>query len=406
MRKKILFVINTLGHAGAEVAMLELFSHLDPKKYELSLYVLMGQGELVHKLPEHVRLLNIDYSDASVLSKEGRRNMRKNVIQAFFRHGRLLQKIRYFCSNLLDMVKHHRVQVDKLLWKILSDGAVYQKEHYDLAVAYLEGGSTYYVADHVQAAKKAAFIHIDYGNAGYNRKLDGDCYLAFDQIFPISDEVKKHFLEAYPECDSKTKVFHNIINQKKIRERAKEDGGFSDDFAGKRLLTVGRLTYQKAYDIAIPAMKRLKEQGYALRWYVLGEGDERIALEKQIAEAGLEQDFLLVGAVENPYPYYKQCDIYVHATRFEGKSIAIQEAQTLGCAIIASDCNGNREQITQDVDGILCDLTSEGISKSVAELLENEEKRKRLAKAASEKKMEFGEDMKLFFSLLDEKMCE
>ncbi len=401
MRKKILFVINTLGHAGAEVAMLELFSHLNSEKYEISLYVLLGQGELVHKLPEHVRLLNTDYSDASVLSKEGHRNMRKSVIQAFFRHGKLFHKLGYFCSNLLDMLKRHRVQADKLLWKILSDGAIYQKEYYDLAVAFLEGGSAYYVADHVQAAKKAAFIHIDYGNAGYNRKLDRDCYLAFDRIFPISDEVKKHFLEGYPECESVTKVFHNIINQDKIRERAKEAGGFSDDFTGKRILTVGRLNYQKAYDIAIPAMKRLKEQGYALRWYVLGEGDERAALEKQIAEAGLEQDFLLVGAVENPYPYYKQCDIYVHATRFEGKSIAIQEAQTLGCAIIASDCNGNREQITQDVDGILCELTPEGISGSVAELLENEEKRERLAKAASKKKLEYGEDMKLFFALLD-----
>lgn len=63
--------------------MLELFSHLDPVKYEISLYVLMGQGELVRRLPAHVRLLNTDYSDASVLSKEGHRNMRRNVIRAF-----------------------------------------------------------------------------------------------------------------------------------------------------------------------------------------------------------------------------------------------------------------------------------------------------------------------------------
>lgn len=100
--------------------------------------------------------------------------------------------------------------------------------------------------------------------------------------------------------------------------------------------------------------------GYALRWYVLGEGDERAALERQIAELGLKNDFLLLGCGGKPYPYYQQCDIYVHATRFEGKSIAIQEAQTLGCAIIASDCNGNREQIVPDEDGLLCELTRRG----------------------------------------------
>lgn len=140
--------------------------------------------------------------------------------------------------------------------------------------------------------------------------------------------------------------------------------------------------------------------GYALRWYVLGEGDERAALERQIAELGLKNDFLLLGAVENPYPYYQQCDIYVHATRFEGKSIAIQEAQTLGCAIIASDCNGNREQIVPDEDGLLCELTPEGICESVAELLENEEKRIRLSRAAGEKKLAYGEDLKLLLALL------
>ena len=45
--KKILFVINTLGRAGAETALLELLNHLDTEKYEISLYVLLGQGEMI-----------------------------------------------------------------------------------------------------------------------------------------------------------------------------------------------------------------------------------------------------------------------------------------------------------------------------------------------------------------------
>lgn len=78
---------------------------------------------------------------------------------------------------------------------------------------------------------------------------------------------------------------------------------------------------------------------------------------------------MLLGAVENPYPYYAQADLYVHATRFEGKSIAIQEAQVLGCPVIASDCNGNREQIESGVDGILCKLSPEDIAKCIEELI-------------------------------------
>ncbi|MCI8326613.1 MAG: glycosyltransferase, partial [Lachnospiraceae bacterium] len=274
---------------------------------------------------------------------------------------------------------------------------------YDLAIAYLEGGAAYYVADHVKARKKAAFIHIDYGKAGYTRKLDRDCYLTYDRVFTVSDEVKDHFLKFYPECEERTKVFRNLINQEEIKRKAKEEGGFSDSFDGIRILTVGRLTYQKAYEIAIDVMKKLKEESFPVRWYVLGEGSEREKLEKQIAELGLQEDFLLMGAVQNPYPYYKQCDLYVHATRFEGKSIAIQEAQTLGCAIVASDCSGNREQIESGVDGILCDLDVDAIKDSICILILDENLRETFANVSQKKQIVHREDLEMLFELLVEK---
>ena len=138
----------------------------------------------------------------------------------------------------------------------------------------------------------------------------------------------------------------------------------------------------------------------ALVLNVLGEGDQRSMLEKKISAAGLEEDFILLGAVSNPFPYYAQADLYIHATRFEGKSIAIQEAQTLGCAVIASDCNGNREQIADGVDGILCELTPRAVADSAAMLLRDEEKRKRLGQAASEKKTAQKEELEKLLRFL------
>ena len=169
-----------------------------------------------------------------------------------------------------------------------------------------------------------------------------------------------------------------------------------------RLLTVGRLTRQKAYDIAIDAMKRIKDSGVRARWYVLGEGDQRKALEKKIAALGLQDDFILLGADANPFPYYAQADLYIHATRFEGKSIAIQEAQALGCAILASDCNGNREQIRNGQDGRLCPLTPEAIAGEVISLLGDESER-RLGQAARQKTLtqEQEQDPGLLLELLE-----
>ncbi|RKJ41788.1 glycosyltransferase [Acutalibacter sp. 1XD8-33] len=398
--KKILLVINTLGIGGAEKALLGLLARLDSREYQLSLYVLLGRGELAEKIPGHVQVLNRELSSGSVLNGAGRRAMAGAVARGFFRNGGCLGKLAYIGENFVRMVKKGRVQTDKLLWRTVAGGAERFSETYDLAVAWIEGGSAYYVAEHVRAKKKAAFIHIDYENAGYTREMDENCWEKFDRIFAVSEEAQTHFLKVYPEYAEKTGVIHNIVDQEEIRLRAQEPGGFSDDYPGFRLLTVGRLTYQKAIDVGIDAMKLLKDRSVSARWYVLGEGELRGTLERQIKVLGLENDFRLLGAVENPYPYYAQTDVYVHATRFEGRSIAIQEAQTLGRPVVASDCNGNRQQITPGVDGLLCPLEAEALAGVIEELLGDEGRRRALGDGARAKKVP-AEDLGKLLELLE-----
>ena len=397
--KKVLFVINTLGCAGAEKALLELLKKFPASQYEVSLYVLLGQGEMIHQVPDHVKILNREYSDTSVLTKEGKKELNRYVVRRMFAKGSLLRNIPYILKNLIQMIRKGRIFPDKLLWKVMSDGAEVFREEYDLAVAYLEGGSTYYVHDHVCAKRKMAFLHVDYEWAGYTKALDRNCYQTFERIFTVSDEVKKSFLKVYPEYEDKTKVFHNLIDQQEILRKSKLPGGFTDGYQGKRILTVGRLTAQKAYEVAIDAMKILKDHGVHAKWYVLGEGELRGKLQSQIDRSGLTEDFLLLGAVENPYPYYAQCNLYVHATRFEGKSIAIQEAQVLGCTILVSDCSGNREQVEPGVDGMMCNLAAEDISNRIEQLLKDEKTAELYGQRAAEKNSAAREDVLKLFGL-------
>ena len=398
--KKVLFVINTLGGAGAEKALLELLPRFSPEEYEVSLFVLMGQGELIQELPAHVKLLNQRYSTEPVLNKKGKKVLAGKVMARALSHASLFRNLPYLISNFLEMKKRKNVCVDKLLWKVMADGAWRTTEQYDLAVAYLEGGSAYYVRDYVNAEKKAVFLHVDYARAGYTRKLDRDCYPDFDRIFTVSGEVKDSFLQVYPECKEKTEIFHNLLDREKICKKALQEGGFSDGFTGTRLLTVGRLTAQKAYEVSIAAMKLLKEKKGNVRWYVLGEGNLRDKLQELIDQYGLTRDFILLGAKKNPYPYFAQTDIYVHASRFEGKSIAIQEAQVLGCAIAASDCSGNREQIVSGVDGLLCPFSPEGIANAVEYLIEHPQTTQSFGRAAAQKACHFENDIHMIRDLL------
>lgn len=393
--KKILFAINTLGRAGAEVALLELIRSIDEKEYEIYLYVVMGQGEVIREIPDYVKVLNSSFDAISVLSAQGKKQMKKNVRKLMFRNGSIFKNFIYVLDNGLRMIFKGKIAKDKLLWKVLSDGGEFFDEEFDLAVAYLEGGSTYYVRDHVKAKKKVAFVHVDYSMAGYNRRLDKNVYLDYDKIFTVSSEVADSFTKVYEELQSRTEVFNNIINKQYILDKSKENCGFTDDFDGVRLLTVGRLTAQKALQVSVEACNLLKKRGANIRWYVLGEGDQRKKLEKLIRKKKLEKDFILCGAVENPYTYMLNCDIIVHESRYEGKSIAIQEAQILGKPIIVSDCNGNREQVVHDIDGIMCGFDSLELCKSIERLIVDNELRDRIGEKAREKNTQTDETCKM-----------
>lgn len=372
-KKRLLFVINTLGRAGAEIALITLLNKLKEEDAELSLLVLTGQGELIDDVPQNVKVLNEDFCSESVLTAKGRKILRKKCLNALFGKAGLIRDFGYLFSNFFSMLFRRRVQPDKLMWRVLADTAQKSEDEYDLAVAFLEGGSTYYVAEHVKAKAKVAFIHVDYEMSGYNARLDRGCYECFDRIFAVSNELREQFLRLYPGYSSKTLGFNNIIDVETVKQKSLEPGGFEDDYEGVRLLTIGRLTAQKSIEVSVAAMKLLKDKGLQIRWYVLGEGDRRKQLEKLIAQNGLDEDFILCGAVDNPYVYLAQADIYVHATGYEGKSIAVQEAQILGKPIIASDCSGNRELINDREDGLLTELSAEEIARAIEEMLNNRE---------------------------------
>lgn len=401
--KKILFVINTMGRAGAETALIELMRRLQQTgNYDLSLYAIIPRGELFEQVPSGIHILNQTYDTASVLSTEARRDIAAQAIRCALRRGYIFRHMGDVIRNIRSQKQRTgRVQLDKVLWRILSDGTPVPHETYDLAIAYLEGASTYFVADHVSAHAKAAFIHIDYQQAGYSPDMDNGCFDRIDRIFTVSDNVRERFCEVYPQYAAKAFLFRNLLNREAILQKSQQ-AGFNDDFHGIRLVTVGRLHYQKAYDIAIEACAKLVADGYPIRWYVFGEGAERSALEKQIQESGMREHFILCGAVSNPYPFIRQADVYVHATRYEGKSIAIEEAQILHRVIVASDCTGNREQIVNGVDGILFPLSVDALCSALKLVLDDPQLRQQLSNNLMHKQLEHPEDMGNLLSLLTE----
>jgi glycosyltransferase involved in cell wall biosynthesis len=92
--------------------------------------------------------------------------------------------------------------------------------------------------------------------------------------------------------------------------------------------------------------------------------------------------------------------LYVNASRFEGKNIAVQEAQVMGKAIIVSDCSGNRELIKDNVDGLIVNLDKESIAAGIIKLLENKELKSRLERENRKKDFDYSQSLETIYDMM------
>lgn len=368
MTKKILFITNTMGMGGAENAMLRLMETLG-KTYDVALLSLINRGELFSSVPEGVRILNRTPNCASVLDRRARGALIATVLSRLLSRLTFLRLIPYWIRCRKGLARNPRPRNG--LWRAIADGAPRIQEEFDVAVAFLEGAATYYTAQYVKAGRKIAFLHVDYTQAGYFRELDDGLYDSIDRVFAVSESVRDSFCRVYNEYKFKTGVFSLDIDSVRIKALAQEEPGFTDGFVGYRLVTVSRLERQKACDVAIRALSILISEGRNVRWYIIGDGNERRALEKLAADVGVADNLVFMGIVENPYPYMRQADVYVHVTRYEGSSIALKEALTLGLPVVVSDCPGNTELVFNRINGLIVPLDPKAAASAVGTLLDD-----------------------------------
>ena len=116
---------------------------------------------------------------------------------------------------------------------------------------------------------------------------------------------------------------------------------------------------------------------------MLGDGSLRKELETRIEKNGLNEYFYLLGVRTNPYPYIRDCDIYVQPSIHEGYGIAVAEARVLNKPILCTDFTGARDQIIPDVTGMIVDTNVQSIYKGLKTLICSEGKRKTLSENLS-----------------------
>lgn len=343
MKTKILFMVINMNIGGTEKALLNLISELSPEKYEITILLLEKKGGFLSDIPSFVTVKTVSNYERI---KDSYHLPPKKTMVRLLKKRELFKAINFMFSYSFSRIGNDR----RLFLRNIMKPLPVQSETYDIAVAYAGPMDliSYYILNNVQAEKKYQWIHFDVTKIGFNAKAEKGMYKLFNNVFVVSKEARRKFLDLLPECENKTKVFNNIVSSHLITKQAKEGTGFTDNFDGIRILTVGRLAVEKGQDIAIKTMAKLVEEGYHVKWYCIGEGNARRGYEKLVEELNLQERFIFLGEKSNPYPYMAQCDIYVQPSRHEGYCITLAEARCLNKPIITTDFVGAREQI---IDG-------------------------------------------------------
>jgi len=178
---------------------------------------------------------------------------------------------------------------------------------------------------------------------------------------------------------------------------------------GPVLVAMGRLTYQKGFDLLLQAFSRCVKKHPDWSLIILGEGEERNCLESLAARLGIDTSVRFPGLVRDAVPILQGADLFVLSSRYEGFPLALLEAMACGLAVISMDCpTGPGEIISDGKDGVLVPAGDvDALAAAMDRLMGNKEERERLGIRAVEVKERFGIEkvMNLWDDVLTRVLC-
>lgn len=365
--RKILFGITSLGFGGAERVLVDLSNKLSEND-NITIFTIYDGGELKKQLDDRVKVI-------SLYSKK---------------------------YNDYTKIQHLKISLNLMFkTKIIGD--------YDVVVAFLEGPITRLFSKKIKGfkAKKVAWIHNDISKvfgtsikAKIKRYVDKKIYKKYDNLIFVSNENKEDFDRLYhlynknentisneskiinkedkiisdinDVFDDKTKqrevVIRNYLDSNRVIKNAKEQVDMQYSKESINLVSVCRLVEQKGLDRFIKVASRLKKDGYNFKIYIVGDGPLKNTLQKQIDDENLSEEFILLGAKENPYPYMKNADYFCLLSYYEGYGMVLDEAKILNKSIIITN-TAAIEGIQDYENAVIAENSEDGIYETIKKIL-------------------------------------
>lgn len=336
MKKNILFVVDNLKLGGVTKVLTNLLNRLDYSKYDVDLLVLHFYNDMKIEIPKNVNILSGSKLLSSVDENISKLIKEMNIFK-------IIKKVLFSFEIKSGFIKN----------KINKDRKLNLSKKYDVEIAFGDGFPYFYVA-YGNSNKKIAWMHSDVlvkdYSARYYKRMK-KVLSNMDLGIAVSDKVGESYKKKYDVRN--IEVINNIIDVHEILEKSKMDIEIPWDNKKMNFLSVGRLDYSKNYDMLLRVSKRLIDDGFDFRVFIIGDGEEKENLEEMISKLEMKDNFILLGRKDNPYPYVKNADMFLLSSRFEGLPTVVIESLILHVPCLATEVAGIRQILNDSVVGII-----------------------------------------------------
>lgn len=331
MKKRILFLIESLSGGGAEKVLSTIVRNLDLQRFDVAVCVIVAGGKYDDEVSSQVRLYSL----------------LKNP-EAYHGIGKVWYRLKYH-----------------LIYDWLSPRWVYKlliPHNNDVEIAFVEGLATKILSYSTNSkAKKLAWVHCDLKNQPWpiqqgiykDNAEEADVYRRYQQVVCVSQQVEQVMRSYYGLFNTTT--IYNPLDSEEIMRLSKMECPFRVDAAKFNIISVGRLERVKGFDQLISIIRNIRGKGFDAHLWIVGEGSQADALYSLVKEMDMKNHVTFTGFMKNPYSLMAQMNLFVCSSRAEGFSLVLAEALLLGLPIVSMKCAGPQELIQLCGAGNLCD---------------------------------------------------
>lgn len=331
MKPRVLFILADLDAGGAQRVILRLLHHLRGDNVEYHLSVIHSQGPLRKEIPGHVPVHDL---------KAGR-------------------------------VRYAPLKILRLCWRLKPRAVVSTLGHLNVSLLllkpFLPGGTRVIVRE-----ANTPSVRLQHTSApALYRFLYRRTYPLADRVICNSEYMRKDLLESFSIRKAQTQVIPNPVDMAKVKEGI--DKATNPYGEGKKnVVSVGRLHYQKGFDLLIRAFERAVQDDLRLHLTLVGDGPERGRLKRLTDRMGAAERVTFAGHQDNPFPYMHYADLFISSSRWEGSPNSVLESLTCGTPVLAFDCPGGTAEILREGENgwLVQEGDWQGLGRKIAEVID------------------------------------